>query len=374
MSLNHKKVLFVANHKGFSKFNAPFMAWFKQQGWQVDNASPGIEVGDVDNQYDVSIARSPFSLENIKAYKELKRIIRTNKYDLIHVHTPMGAVLGRLAAMSAKRKGTKIIYTAHGFHFFKGAPIINWILYYPIEKLLARYTDTLVTINEEDFEFAKRHKLANQIYHIDGVGVNLNKFRPVDLESKNNLRKKIKLTPNDFVVLYTAQFINRKNHIFLIKNLHKIIEKIPQIKFLFAGSGETLDYCKSLVYSLKLQDHVVFLGARKDIPELCALSDIHISPSKQEGLAIGNIEAMASGCALIISNIRGHKEVCKNGVNGFLFNLSAPEQMIEALDTLYRKRDLLRVISETNVKTVAKFSTRRAVDMMAKIYNETLAI
>ena len=374
MTPSVKKILFVANHKGFSKFNAPFMSWFKQQGWQVDNASPGIEIGDVDKQFDVCITRSPFSLNNLKAYRQLKKIIQSEKYDMIHVHTPMGAVLGRLAAISAKKKGTKIIYTAHGFHFFKGAPIINWIVYYPIEKLLARYTDTLITINEEDFEFAKKHKLAKLIYHIDGVGVNINKFHPVDLDSRITLRKKINLSANDFIVLYTAQFIERKNHVFLLNNIHTIIQKIPQIKFLFAGDGEMLDYCKSLVLDLKLQDHVVFLGARKDIPELCALSDIHLSPSKQEGLAIGNIEAMASGCALIISNIRGHKEVCKNGVNGFLFDLSDPKQMTDALEYLYKNKDTLKSISETNVKDAAKFSIIKAVDAMAKIYNNTFVI
>lgn len=128
---HRKKVLFIANHKGFSKFNAPFMAWFKEQGWQVDNASPGIEIGDVDCQYDVDIQRTPFSWRNYRAYKRLKTIIELNHYDLIHVHTPMGAALGRLAAIKARKKGTKIIYTAHGFHFFKGAALKNWLLYYP---------------------------------------------------------------------------------------------------------------------------------------------------------------------------------------------------------------------------------------------------
>lgn len=369
-----RKILFIANHKGFSKFNAPYMDWFKQQGWQVDNASPGIEVGAVDNQYDVCVPRSPFSINSIRAYKQLKRIIKTNKYDMIHVHTPMGAVLGRLAAISARKRGTKIIYTAHGFHFFKGAPLLNWVLYFPIEKLLARVTDTLVTINEEDFKFAKKHLLAKQIYHIDGVGVNLNIFHPVDIDTKNTLRKKYNLTSKDFVVLYTAQFIDRKNHIFLINNLHKIIEKIPQIKILFAGSGETLNYCKSLVSQQNLEDYINFLGARKDIPELCAISDIHLSPSKQEGLAIGNIEAMASGCALILSNIRGHKEVCKNGVNGYLFDLSDPKQMVDAMETLYKNNDLLCSISTTNIENATRFSIEKAIDAMAKIYNKTFGI
>ena len=146
-----KRVLFVANHKGFSKFNAPYMEWFKKQGWIVDNASPGIEVGIVDNQFDIEIQRAPFSLKNIKAYIKLKEIIKCNNYDIIHVHTPMGAFLGRLASIKARKNGAKVVYTAHGFHFFDGAPLKNWVIYYSIEKILARFTDTLVTINMEDY-------------------------------------------------------------------------------------------------------------------------------------------------------------------------------------------------------------------------------
>lgn len=367
-----KKVLFIANHKGFSKFNAPFMSWFKMQGWQVDNASPGIETGDVDNQFDVCISRSPFSKDNLKAYKQLKRIIKEGDYDIIHVHTPMGAVLGRLAARRARKKGTKIIYTAHGFHFFNGAPLLYWLLYYPIEKLLAQYTDTLVTINEEDFEFAKRKKLAKKIYHIDGVGVNLTKFHSVNSETKKLLRSNFNLDDNDFVVLYTAQFIDRKNHKYILNNLPEIIKKIPNIKFLFAGSGETLDYCKSFVTEHNFNNYISFLGERRDIPELCEVSDVHLSTSKQEGLGICNVEAMASGCALVLSKIRGHIDVCTDGVNGFLFDLSAPNKMIESLERLYKDRVLLNQISLTNIASASKFSVQIAVEKMAKIYTETL--
>ena len=152
------KVLFLSNTANFSKFNRPFMRWFKENGWQVDYASAGEEtVLDCDNQFKISIARSPFSLKNFKAYKQLKKILIKNNYDLLHCHTPMGGVLGRLAAKSLRKKGKiKVIYTAHGFHFYKGAPLLNWILYYPMEKYLSHCTDVIVTINEEDYERAKK--------------------------------------------------------------------------------------------------------------------------------------------------------------------------------------------------------------------------
>ena len=152
-----KKVLFLSNTANFSKFNRPYMRWFKEQGWQVDYVSAGEEtVLDCDNQYSISIARSPFSLKNLRALKELKKLLSENHYDILHCHTPMGGVIGRLAAKKLwKEHKIKVIYTAHGFHFYKGAPLVNWLLYYPMEKWLAACTDVIVTINEEDYEKAK---------------------------------------------------------------------------------------------------------------------------------------------------------------------------------------------------------------------------
>lgn len=152
-----KKILFVSNTANFSKFNLPYMKWFKNEGWQVDYCSAGEEiVQNCDNQFSISIARSPFNLRNIMAYKELKKILYENSYDIIHCHTPMGGVLARLAAKKLwKKHKVKIIYTAHGFHFYKGAPLLNWLVYYPVEKYLSHFTDIIVTINEEDYEKAK---------------------------------------------------------------------------------------------------------------------------------------------------------------------------------------------------------------------------
>lgn len=153
-----RKVLFISNTANFSKFNLPYMRWFKENGWQVDYCSAGEEhVIDCDNQYAIPITRSPFSLKNLLAINELKKILKKNEYDIIHCHTPMGGVIGRLAAKKLWKNGRiKTIYTAHGFHFYKGAPLLNWLLYYPIEKWLSHITDIIITINEEDYERAKK--------------------------------------------------------------------------------------------------------------------------------------------------------------------------------------------------------------------------
>lgn len=372
MKTNHK-VLFIANHRGFSNFNAPYMHWFKTQGWKVDNASPGIEGGEVDCHYDVDIQRSPLSLKNFASYKRLKEIIDTNEYDIIHVHTPMGAVLGRLASLKARKKGTKVIYTAHGFHFYKGAPLKNWILFFPIEKILARVTDALVTINEEDYKRAKKHRLSNgEIYHIDGVGVNLNRFHPYDQEKRREIREKLGLSVEDFVGLYIAQVIPRKNHKMILLAISEILKDTPNFKMLFAGSGESFEECISLSEKLGISDAVKFLGPRADIPDLAGISDIHISSSIQEGLAIGNIEAMASGCPLVVSDIRGHREVCIDGRNGFLFPLDNIKKLVSSVNTLAKDKTLYNKMSTNNLNDVKKFSVEHEVERMAKIYNSLI--
>lgn len=179
------RILFVSNTANFSKFNRPYMRDLRARGWTVDYASPcEEEVPDCDHSYKIGIRRSPFSLNNIKAVLQVKKLLKKNGYDIIHCHTPMGGAIARLAAKRLwRQKKIKVIYTAHGFHFYKGAPLLNWLVYYPIEKHLAKFTDVLITINEEDFELAKKRFLAGEVIKMDGVGVNLEKFAP--LEEKN---------------------------------------------------------------------------------------------------------------------------------------------------------------------------------------------
>lgn len=368
-----KKVLFIANNKGFSNFNAPYMHWFKIQGWIVDNASPGIESGEVDHQFDVDIHRSPLSPKNFSAYRQLKKIINSGDYDIIHVHTPMGAALGRLAAISARKRGTKVIYTAHGFHFYKGAPLKNWLIFYPIEKILAGITDSLVTINAEDYQTAQTKKLAKgPISHIDGVGVNLDRFHPVSDEERSRIRESLGLKKDDFVGLYTAQVIPRKNHELIIRAIPDIIKTTPNFRMLFAGSGESMDKCVCLAQELGVANKVNFLGARSDVPQLCAIADVHISSSIQEGQGIGNIEAMAAGCTLIVTDIRGHRDVCIDGRNGFLFALDDTKKLVHSIHTLAHDKELLKRISKTNIEDAKKYSIVREVERMAEIYRHLM--
>lgn len=371
-----KKVLFVENSSGFCKFNAPYMNWFKQQGWQVDHAAPGIEnrfAYGVTHHYDVDIHRSPFSYQNIKAIKTLKKLIDKEQYDLIHCHTEMGGLCARLAAISARKKGCKVIYTSHNYPFYKGASLLAWTVFYSVERILASITDAVVTINEEDYQITCKHKFAvGPNFKIDGVGVNLERFSPVSAEEKMKLRDEVVVPRDAFVLLYTAQFIPRKNHEMLIKQVSKIRESIPTLKVLFAGNGPILEEMKTLANNLKVSDCISFLGGRGDIDRLCRVADLHVATSKLEGQGINNIEAMACGCPLVVSRVRGHRDVCIDGKNGFLFDLNKPQDMVAEIIHLYKDKKLYNTMSEFNKKDASRFDIKREVEAMAKIYKIVL--
>lgn len=371
-----KKVLFVENSAGFCKFNAPYMNWFKQQGWQVDHVAPGIEekfAYGVTHHYDVDIHRSPFSFQNIKAIKALKKLINKEQYDLVHCHTEMGGLCARLAAISARKKGCKVIYTSHNYPFYKGASMVAWTVFYSVERMLAPLTDAVVTINEEDYQITCKHRFAiGPNFKIDGVGVNLERFSPVSTEEKMKLRDEVGVPKDAFVLLYTAQFIPRKNHEMLIKQVPKIRESIPTLKVLFAGNGPIFEEMKALANNSGVSDCISFLGGRGDIDRLCRVADLHVATSKLEGQGINNIEAMACGCPLVVSRVRGHRDVCIDGKNGFLFDLDKPQDMSAEIIRLYNDKDLYHRISEFNKKDASRFDVKREVAAMASIYKQVL--
>lgn len=367
-----RKVLFISNTAIFSRFNLPFMRWFRQQGWQVDYISDGeMQIPDCDNQYAIPIKRSPYNPKNIIAYKKLKKILM-NEYDIIHCHTPMGGVLGRLAAKSIRTKA-KIIYTAHGFHFYKGAPLINRLLYYPIERYLAKYTDILITINEEDYNIAKKKFLSSiNIYKVDGVGIDLDRFKPCNDKDKRQLRIDLGIGETDFIILYVAEFTSRKNHELLIYSISKLNEKIKRLKVIFAGTGPLLEKYKNKIETRGLSETVLFLGYRNDIEKLCNIADLGVSPSKQEGLPIGVVEYLASGLPVVCSNIRGHIDIITEKKNGLLFDLNKPEQMTDAIIKFYEDSHFKNTIIENNLKDRAKYSLDIAILKMEEIYKQCM--
>jgi glycosyltransferase EpsD len=370
-----KKVLFTASiAKHILRFHLPYLKWFQDHGYETHVACSGEEILPFTNvRYDVPFIRSPFHLGHFKAYKSLKSILEKENFTMVHCHTPMASVVTRLASKKSRLNGTKVLYTAHGFHFYKDSPLINWLTYYPVEMLLAKDADAIITINQEDYLIAKRKETKHtRVYKIPGVGVNQKRFFPVSSQEKSDLRTKNGFQPNDFILVYAAEFIYRKNHDFIIDAALTLKEKIPNLKILFAGRGELQQICKDKVLKLKLSDVVHFLGFRNDIDEVFKMSDIGVSSSRQEGLGLNLIEEMMCGLPIVASDDRGHKEIVIHSKNGYLFQQNSIKQFVDYMFKLYMDRSHYEECSLHAIETSKKFELSNSIIEMEKIYEKYL--
>lgn len=367
-----KKVLFVATvvKTHIMHFHVPFLELFKNNGWETAVAakndyeiSADCAIPFCDTYFDVPFHRSPLSTENVKAYRALKRIISQGNYDIIHCHTPSAAVLTRLAARKAGKRGTKVIYTAHGFHFYKGAPLKNWLLYYPIEWLCAHWTDTLITINQEDYRFAQKHLPAKEIVYVPGVGIDLKKYSPsVSAEKRQELRTSLGLKPGEKMLLSVGELTRRKNHEAMLRALAKATEH--SWKYYVCGSGELQEYLSSMLVSLGLTDRVFLLGYRRDIPNLCACADLFLFPSLQEGLPVALMEAIACKVPVLCSDIRGNTDLVGKES---LFSLRDANSLPQKLSAALQQADTAEQV-EQNYRKLIPFSMKNVIGQMKKIY------
>lgn len=372
-----KSIIFVANiTEHIESFHLPYMKALKDLGWRVDVAAFGNSPkADYNCFYNLNVDRSPYRLiKNTKAILQLRKIIRQNKYDIIYCHTPMGGVVGRIAAMASRRNGTKVIYCAHGFHFYKGAKLVNWILYYSAEKILAKLTDVIITINSEDYELAKLNFASSQtkVYQINGIGVNLNKFKPPAREEREYLRKKFGF--NDRIVFtYLAEFIPRKNHKYIIHNAALLSKDHPQILFVFAGHGELEASMKKLSEQFDMANNIEFLGYRNDVPDLLKASDYIISASVEEGFGINLVEGLSCGLPAIASVVRGHKEMVKDGINGYFFLPEVDNDLFMKIDFLLNNVDY-QSLSKNARLSVSKFTIESSLENVLAIIQKEVTV
>lgn len=308
-----KKVLFTATvDSHILQFHIPYLKMLKEKGYEVHVATNGTEnIPYCDVKHMVSFERSPIKINNLKAIKQLKKIIDKEKFEIIHCHTPMGSVVTRLAAKKARKEGTKVIYTAHGFHFYKGAPLINWMIFYPIEKYLSQYTDCLITINDEDYTLArKKFKKCKQIELIYGVGVDENKFNlKMTDQEKHELRKSLGLRDDDFVLIEVGELNKNKNQIIAIEAMRNLVKVDTNIHLLLVGTGVLEESYKEKIEKYNLKKNIHMLGYRDDIPKLLKISNILLSLSHREGLPVNVIEGMICELPIIATDCRGNRDL-----------------------------------------------------------------
>lgn len=359
-----------------NSFFKPHIEMLKNNGNTVDIACnfSDLPIDDFFNNlgstlYQVDFSRSPLSKDNIKAYFQLKKIIENGNYDIVHCHTPNASVITRLVSKRYRKKnGLKVFYTAHGFHFYKGAPIKNWILYYPIEKFCSRYTDRLITINKEDFELAKSKLKAKNVSYVPGVGIDFSDFENAE-DNRNVKRDEIGVPRNAFLLLSVGELNENKNHQIIIKALKRINN--PNIHYAIAGVGDKKDYLIKLADELDVSAQVHLLGYRNDIPKLNSAADVFCFPSIREGLPVAPIEAMACGLPIVAAKNRGTDEFVVNGENGFLCKNNDEKAFAVAIAKLNDNKELYKRFSDFAPTLVKRFDIKNIVNIMKEIYEKT---
>lgn len=371
-----KKILYVSTVSStINSFLVPHIKALVDRGDLVDCAANlDYELNiDIDKElhdigvrfFELSFSRNPFTIGNINAFKRLIKIQEENKYDIVHLHTPIASAYGRL--LKIKFPNLRIIYTAHGFHFYKGASLINWAIYYPIEKFMARFTDDIITMNFEDYKIAKTFKFKN-VHKLNGVGIDLKKYNLNNFD-KNEVRAELGLKDDDFVILMIAEVNKNKNHKQMIDAIEILRNKgIENIKVICAGDGVIFNEVCNYIKEKKLIDNIRMLGFRNDVNKLIVACDIGILMSYREGLPRNVMELMACGKPVIGTNIRGIRDLIKNDVNGYLVRVNDIQDTSNKIERVYMYNNEVKNMSLKSIEYIKEYSINKVIDSLKKVY------
>lgn len=375
-----KKVLFVTTISGFlPQFEKNDVSILKEMGFEIHYASNFKNPVYAFNEkalkeqgillHHIDIAKNPAkALVNLHTVRQLKKIIQEHKIDLVHCHNPMGGVTARIAAACSDKK-PYIIYTAHGFHFYKGASVVNWLLFYAAERFLARYTDRIITINQEDYMRAGQFRLkkGGSVHQIHSVGVDDRRFAP-HKEIAGEKRREIGIPQEAFHIVTAAELNKNKNQKVIIEALAQLQNQ--NIHYSICGRGANEASLKQLVSHKQLSERVHFLGYRTDMEEILQTADCFAFPSHREGLGVAAIEALLCGVPLIAADNRGTREYAREGVNGIVCDAKNADGFAAAINRLYSDRTERNKMAEQCRVTAEKFTIREVEQTMRRIYRD----
>lgn len=360
------KILYITTIGGTMEFFESFVSQLLDEGHTVDIAT-NEDTSRVPmcykewgcTVYQIDTSRSPLSKGNLQAIKQIKEIVTKGKYDIVHCHTPIAAMCTRIACRKARKNGTKVFYTVHGFHFYKGAPLKNWVLYYPVEMLCAHWTDVLFTMNTEDYALAKKKMKAKRVEYVPGVGIDLSKFSCATID-KAEKRKELGIPEDATLLLSVGELNENKNHETVIRAIADM-----DVHYVVAGMGALQEHLQRVIDKLGMTERVKLLGYRTDVAELYAAADVFVFPSFREGLPVSVMEAMASGLPAVCSKIRGNVDLIdENG--GALFDPHSVQDCQKALDQVLN-RDLCEA-GKYNRDKVQDFEIGHVNEMLMELY------
>ncbi len=363
------KILYVTTVGATMGFFKSFIRQRLDSGDTVDIACNDAEWAAPDcyrewgcNVHQIDCSRSPLSPSNLKAVGQIKRLVSENGYDIVHCHTPVAALCARLACRRLRKTlGVKVIYTAHGFHFFKGAPKKNWLMFYPLERICAHWTDVLITINKEDFALAQKRLRAKRVEYVSGVGIDIEKFRSTAAD-RSEKRKELGVPEDAFLLLSVGELNANKNHELVLRAMAKL--KDARIYFAIAGKGELDSHLRELAASLGLPERLKLLGYRQDVPELYKTADLFVHPSFREGLPVSVMEAIAAQLPVRCSDIRGARDLVGKER---LFDPKSADSAAEAIAAAMQDGG---ASAQADFKNLQSFDISRVIEKMNSIYSE----
>lgn len=373
-----KKILITSTELMMIQFLVPHVKNLAENGYEVEIACSNVggrmeEVrnaleGTVKAIHTLRLERSPASPRNLLGYGDMKRLLKDNHYDIIWTNEPVMGVVTRLAANKYRRTGTKVVYMCHGFHFFKGASKLNWMVFYPIEKIMAHYCDAIITMNQEDYERAQTFK-AGKVYKIPGVGVDTQRFHLQNApELRASKRKQLGIAEDAYVLLSVGELTKRKNHEVVLRALKELNDS--SIQYVLCGKGDLQEHLQHVAVELGIEKQVHFLGYRLDIPEIYRMADCFVFPSVHEGLPFALMEAMESGLPIVCSRIRGNVDLIDNGQGGLLCDVYSSEEFSAALRKVTAMDKNQMVLC--NREKIKKFDLKNTKIVIPEIFGEVL--
>lgn len=370
------KILYTATVLShICQFHLPYLEEFQRRGIEVHVAARnnlaeknGLQLRHCDQYFDLPFQRSPRDPRNLEAGRQLKALLAKEHYDVILCNTPMGGIVTRLAARASRKHGTRVVYMAHGFHFYQGASRKNWLVFYPIEKTMARLCDLVITITGEDYALA-REKFPCAVAHIHGVGVRTERYHPVCAEEAAAMRRKEGVGEGDFAILCTGELNKNKDQKTLIAAAALLRDKIPGLKILLAGNGPTEEELRAQIAAEHLEDTVKMLGYRTDLETVVPAMDLIVSCSHREGLPLNILEAMLCRKAVVATVNRGHKELVEDGKTGYLLNPGDAEMMARRIYGLYSDPALAQAMGNAGFEKAQAYTVDAVRGELTKALN-----
>lgn len=357
-----KKILFAASTLShIENFHIPYLKYFKENGFEVhilgkENNKSSIPY--VDKIIPIDFEKNIFSIKNFFNAFKISRLIKKENYSLISTHTILASFFMRLGVMMSLKKHPLIINTVHGYLFDENSNFIKKIIMILAEKFVRPVTDTILVMNSSDYSIAKKYKLYKKnLYLINGMGINSSKFPFCTTQNKIYFREKCNISKNDFILIYVAEFSERKNQKFLIDSMKKLVnEGYSNIKLYLLGDGMLLDEIKSYSESLAINNNIIFKGYVSEVCDYYNICDVCVSSSRIEGLPFNIMEAMSTGLPVIASKIKGHIDLVNHSSNGFLYDFNDIYSFCNYVKELYNNRNLLHSMGNTSYELSKKYT------------------